>query len=73
MNANDFNIAEMAGYNLRRFVGEKADRDQAAKAFPLWEFYEHLTRETRDAVLSTFPEPVETVANPDFYAEAVAQ
>lgn len=64
-------MAEMAVYNLRRFVGENADRDVAAKAFPLWEFYEHLTRDTRDAVLAMFPEPVEPVVNGDFYAEAV--
>lgn len=69
---NEFNIAEIAEYNLRRFVGTDATRDVAEKWFPGWEFYEHLSRDTREKVLAKFPEPVEPVVNADFHEEPSA-
>ncbi len=52
-------MAEIAEYNLRRFVGDKADRDVATKAFPFWEGYEFITMATRNKVLASFPVPAE--------------
>jgi hypothetical protein len=61
-------MAEIAAYNLRRFVGDNADRDVATRAFPFWDGYEFISRATRDAVLATFPEAAEPVVNPEFYS-----